>query len=137
MATVTNKRKVLRIEEKVKLIRKTENEKKKADVSVNSKIKKNWKNRIKIISAFQQNGSRIKRIRKPERSDADKALLKWFKATGNVLVSKLLIILFFINFNFRLMYIFSASLNGNLQLKKTNFYFRTLIPIQIWNRSQR
>ena len=37
------------------------------------------KNRTKIISSFEQNGSRIKRFRKSKRSEVDKALLKWFK----------------------------------------------------------
>ena len=56
---------------------------------VNSTIQTNWKNRTRIISAFEQNGSRIKRFRKPEQSDVDEALLKWFKQqrSGNVLVS--------------------------------------------------
>jgi hypothetical protein len=42
---------------------------------VNSTIQTIWKNRTKIISAFEQNASRIQRFRKPERSD--EALLKW------------------------------------------------------------
>jgi hypothetical protein len=45
----------------------------------NSTVQTTWKNRDKIISAFEQNGSRIERLRKPERSDVDKELLKWFK----------------------------------------------------------
>jgi hypothetical protein len=31
---------------------------------------------IKIIGAFEQSGSRIKRLRKPEPSDVDETLLK-------------------------------------------------------------
>lgn len=74
---VTNKRKVLSFEEKVKLIGEIDNEKKKkADVCVNSKIKKIWKDRTEIISAFEQKGRRIQRFRKPERSELDEALLK-------------------------------------------------------------
>lgn len=78
------KRKVLSIEEKVKVIREIENGRKKADVCrkfglVNSTVQTIWKNKTKIIDAFEQNGSRIKRLRKPERSDVDEALLKWFK----------------------------------------------------------
>jgi len=46
---------------------------------VNSTIQKICNNRNKIISAFEQNGSTIKRFWKPERSDVDKALLKLFK----------------------------------------------------------
>jgi hypothetical protein len=34
-----------------------------------------WKNRTDTVSAFEQNGSRIKRFRKPERSDVDETLL--------------------------------------------------------------
>ena len=54
-------------------------EKKEADLYgefglVNSTIQKICKNRTKIISAFKQNGSRIKRFRKPERSDVSEAL---------------------------------------------------------------
>jgi hypothetical protein len=68
----------------LKVIRQIENGKKKADVCrefglVNSIIQTIWKNRTKIIRAFEQNGSRIKRSRKPERSDVVEALLKWFK----------------------------------------------------------
>jgi hypothetical protein len=33
---------------------------------VNSTIQTIWKNRIKTISAFEQNGSKIKRLQKPE-----------------------------------------------------------------------
>jgi thymidylate kinase len=35
--------------------------------------------RKKIIDALEQNGSRIERFRKPERSDVNEALLSWFK----------------------------------------------------------
>jgi len=38
-----------------------------------------WENTIKIISALEQKKSRIKRLRNPERSDFNKALLKWYK----------------------------------------------------------
>jgi hypothetical protein len=46
---------------------------------VNSTVQTIWRNRDKIVSAFEQNGSRIERLRKPERSDVDEALLKLFK----------------------------------------------------------
>jgi hypothetical protein len=46
---------------------------------INSMIEMIWKNRTQIISGCEQNGSRRKRFRKPERSDVDVALLKWFK----------------------------------------------------------
>jgi transposase-like protein len=67
MATVTNKRKVLSVEEKVKVIRETESGKKKAEACqefslVNSTIQTIWKNRDKTVSVFEQNGSRIKRL---------------------------------------------------------------------------
>jgi transposase-like protein len=61
-----NKRKALSVEEKVKVIREIENGKKNTDVCrefglINSTTQTIWKNRTKIISAFEQNGSRIKR----------------------------------------------------------------------------
>jgi hypothetical protein len=66
------------------VIKQIESLKKKADVyrefgSVSSIIQPMWKNRDKIVSAFEENGSQIKRLRKPERSDVDEALLKWSK----------------------------------------------------------
>jgi hypothetical protein len=84
MVTIMNKRKALSVEEKVKVIREIENGKEKADVCrefglVNSMTQTMWKNITKIICAFQQNGSRIKRLLKPKRSDVDEALLKWLK----------------------------------------------------------
>jgi hypothetical protein len=33
----------------------------------------------RIISAFEQNASRLKRLRKPERIDVDEYVHKWFK----------------------------------------------------------
>jgi transposase-like protein len=84
MATVTFKRKVLSVEEKVKVTREIKSGKKKVDLCrefglVNSAVQTIWKNRDKIVSVLEQNGSRTKRLRKPERSDVDEALLKWFK----------------------------------------------------------
>jgi hypothetical protein len=46
---------------------------------VNFTIQTLWKNKTEIIGAFEQVGSRIKRFRKPERSDVDEALLKWLQ----------------------------------------------------------
>ena len=43
---------------------------------VNCTIQKIRKNRTKGISAFEQNGGRIKQSRWSERSDVDEALLK-------------------------------------------------------------
>ena len=44
----------------------------------NSKIQTIWINKTKIISAFEQNGSKVKRFRKPVGSDVGMALLNWF-----------------------------------------------------------
>ena len=46
---------------------------------VNSASRTVWKNRTKIISAFEKNGSSIKLFSKPERSEVDETLLRWFK----------------------------------------------------------
>ena len=83
MATLASKRKFLSVED-FEVIRGIESGKKKADVCrefglVDSILQMIWKNRTKIISAFQQNGLRINRFRKSERSDVDEALLKCFK----------------------------------------------------------
>jgi len=56
------------------MIRQTENGEKKADLCrefylVNSVIQMVRKSTTKIIGAFQQNGSSLKRFRKSERSD--------------------------------------------------------------------
>jgi hypothetical protein len=63
----------LSVEEQVKVIRKIENGKRRKPtwefVLINSMIQTIWKNRTKIISACEQNGSRKKRFRKPEPSD--------------------------------------------------------------------
>ena len=65
MAIVTNKREVLSIEGKVKVIRQIENRKEKADVCwefglVNCAIRTIWENITKVISGFEQNSSRLK-----------------------------------------------------------------------------
>jgi hypothetical protein len=89
---------VLSLDEKVKLKREIANGRKKAEVSqefgfANSMIKRVWKNRTKIVSAFEKNGLRIMRFRKSERIDVDQALLKSFKqqTTDSVPVSGLLL----------------------------------------------
>jgi hypothetical protein len=38
-----------------------------------------WKNRTTVISASEKNRSRIKQFQKPEWSDIDEKLRKWFK----------------------------------------------------------
>jgi hypothetical protein len=45
---------------------------------VNSAIQKIWKIRTKIIGAYVEKESRIKRLRKPKGSDVDEEVLKWF-----------------------------------------------------------
>jgi len=70
MATVMNKRKVWSIKGKVKAMQQIENIKI-SDVCQkfcleNSVIQTIFKYRTTIISAFEQNGSRIKQFRKPE-----------------------------------------------------------------------
>jgi hypothetical protein len=65
MAKIMNKRKVLSVKETVKVTKEIQNGKKKADVCqefglINSWAQKIWKNRTKIISAFEKNRSRIK-----------------------------------------------------------------------------
>ena len=81
MATVTDKRMVLSTEGKDKIIRETENRKKKADRCrefglVNSTVPTTWKDGTK---PFELNGSRTMRLRKPEQHDVNEVLLKWFK----------------------------------------------------------
>jgi hypothetical protein len=48
-----------------------------------------WKSNTKIISVFDQEGSRIKLFREPEQSDVMRSCLKWFKweRSDNVPVS--------------------------------------------------
>ena len=101
MAAVTNKRKILDIEEKVKLTQEIENDVKNADVCqefglINSTMKMIWKSRIKIISAFEQNRLRIKSSWKPECCDVNEVLHKWFwqQRSDSVPVSSLLMINF-------------------------------------------
>ena len=45
----------------------------------NSAIQKSWENTTRIISAFQQNGSKLKRFLKPEQSEVHEGCFKWFK----------------------------------------------------------
>ena len=71
IATVTNKRKILSVEGKVKVILEFG--------LVNSTIQIIWEYRNKIISVFERNGSSTQRFRKPERSDVDETPLEWFK----------------------------------------------------------
>ena len=66
------------------MIRQKKYGRKKADVCrefdlIPSTIHKIYKNRSKVINAFEGNESIIKRFRKTERSDVVEELLKWFK----------------------------------------------------------
>lgn len=75
----------------MKVITELEKKRSKADVCrefnlVNSTVGTIWKDRKKIMEAYLESGSSIKRIRKPTRQDLDEALLKWFtqQRTANV-----------------------------------------------------
>jgi len=46
-------------------------------ILVNSTIQIICKHRTKIISVFARNGSKMKRFRRPERTDLDGSPLKW------------------------------------------------------------
>ena len=79
MTTVMNNRNVLSIKGKVKVIWKTENWRKKADLCrefglVNSIIQMICENRAIIISGFEWNELRIKLFWKLERSDIGEML---------------------------------------------------------------
>ena len=68
MATGTDKRKAVSVDDELKM----ENRKTRSVgnlVFINCTARRIRKNRTKIISAFEQNGQRIKRFRGPERSD--------------------------------------------------------------------
>jgi len=79
------------------------------EFDVRSTINRIKKNRTKTFSAFEQNVSRIKGFRKPEQSVVNEALLKWFEQeiSGNLpMCGPLLMICFFLTFNFELMCMF-------------------------------
>lgn len=78
-----NKRRVLTIASKVDIIRRLQNGVKKADLGrefglASSSLCSIWANREKILNTFAQNGSKLKRIRKPLRKDLDDALYSWY-----------------------------------------------------------
>jgi hypothetical protein len=94
---------VLSVQDKVEVIRRTQNEKDKDDVGreigrLFSMIQKIWKNKTKIVSAFVQNGSRKKRHLKSEGPDVDDALLTWFQQdrSDNVPVSRHFFVIIFV-----------------------------------------
>lgn len=84
----TKKRRVLTIAKKVDIIRRLEDGVKKVDVSrefdlAYSSLISIWANREKILNTFAQNGSKLKRIRKPLRKDLDEALYSWYVQQKN------------------------------------------------------
>ena len=65
------KRNVLSVEENLKILQQTKGGKKKSDVCreselVNITVHMIWKNGTEFVSAFEDSGSRIKRLRKLE-----------------------------------------------------------------------
>ena len=87
-------------------------------------LKKN--NRTTVTSAFERNGSRIKRFRNPERIDIDKAVPKWFKEEISVNVAPVSGPLFLITLvvpEFKVNTFLGVNLYGNLQLRKSNLYY--------------
>jgi len=114
----SHQQKVFSIEAKLKWLKKYKmgEQKNEADMwrefcLVNSTNQTIWRESSKIISTFEQHGWRIKRFRKPERSDVVKALLKWFKQERNDSVSvsgpHLMITFVLPKFKCKLMYLIS------------------------------
>jgi hypothetical protein len=64
---------------------------------VNSTIQKTWKHTTKTVSTNEQNGLRIKILRKPKRSGVVNALLECFKqpSSDNVSMSDALVMITF------------------------------------------
>jgi len=90
------------------VVRQTENGRRKSGACwefglVNSMIRAIWESATKIISALEQKESRIKRLRNPERSDANKGLLEWYKQerSDNVPLSGPLLVIIFVFHNFQ------------------------------------
>lgn len=78
------KRKVFTISEKAEIIKQIKNGKSKSAVAhifnlPNSTVHTIWNSRDKILTAFEKNQSKAKKIRGPQLSDVDQALLKWFQ----------------------------------------------------------
>uniref|UniRef100_A0A6I8NMT6 Uncharacterized protein n=1 Tax=Ornithorhynchus anatinus TaxID=9258 RepID=A0A6I8NMT6_ORNAN len=81
---VSTKRKNLSMEDKVQVIREVERGKKKSAVGrqfnlVRSTIHRIWNDRERILSAFEQEGPKAKRLRKPARGDVTEALAAWVR----------------------------------------------------------
>jgi len=89
---------------------------------VNSTIQKICVSRTKIINAFENSGSRIKRCGKAERSDVEETLLKRFKhdRSGNVPVSGSLVMTTFVLTQFQFQ-VSSVNRYKNLQKRKVIF----------------
>lgn len=82
------KRKALNIEEKVDIIERLKNNESNADICkstglVTSTVSTIWKNRDKILEAFEKNKGTSKRLKVAEKSDLDKAALIWFTQQRN------------------------------------------------------
>lgn len=78
------KRKILSVSEKVQLIRELENGTSNVTVSKKyglsaSTISTIWKNRESSLSAFENNLTKCKKLKKCDKTDVDAALLSWFK----------------------------------------------------------
>lgn len=78
------KRKILSVNDKIKIIRELENGQSNSAVCKThglsaSTVSTIWKNRDKLRTAFEQNKPQVKKIRLCEKDDLDKALIAWFK----------------------------------------------------------
>ena len=77
-------------------------------VFFNSTVETIWKNVIKIIRAFEQNGFRVMWFQKFEWSDIVEALVEYFKQERSdsvpIIGPVIMINYFLINFNFKLIY---------------------------------
>ncbi|GBN31364.1 Tigger transposable element-derived protein 4 [Araneus ventricosus] len=82
MANV-GKRKTFSIEDKVQFIRKLQNGESQSAICKEFSLSKStvatiWKNRDCIISTYEKNINRCKRLRKAEKENVEEALFKWF-----------------------------------------------------------
>jgi hypothetical protein len=77
-------------------------------VFFNSTVETIWKNVIKIIRAFEQNGFRVMWFQKFEWSDIVEALVEYFKQERSdsvpIIGPVIMINYFLINFNFKLIF---------------------------------
>lgn len=87
-------RKSFSVKEKAEIVFKIEKGSKQADICREYSLQKStvatiWKNRETIKRAYEQNTTKVKKLRKPTRDDVDSALLKWFtlQRSRNVAIS--------------------------------------------------